>query len=456
MILVNKRANGGLSSSLGASLHRTLILLLMSTFAISCSKKTIEADPKDPGGTNPGNNVSKSNAKNILSFEISSLSPAIKASIDTSAYTISAEVPAGTSLKSLIPRITISDKATISPASGISQDFSGEFSYTVTAEDGSVKTYKVRLTLKKDEQGTAQNSCRITSFLVLDPTGSASHQYIYKLIDKNGAKVHEGDIESDQINEYFPDGKLKRTGIKMFGYDEKGFLTGENLSYITDNTTGNFRVQQVYSTYQYANEKLAYKKTVLKYVNASLPDQVSEFYYRYDAEGILNYVKNGTVVYTISKGKVLSIKDEFNNNNYEVDSEGKLMKQQSGVLTYVYFYDQKGRLAGFELFDKNGEKILKSTRDFTDIPFNAHVSENFFTFKGIPTIPYEYGALAHLSHIKTYNYVNGKETLSSESNFEYTLNESGLIRAYKSIYKNHETNSEETTEKRFGLKCDNN
>lgn len=48
-------------------------------------------------------------------------------------------------LKALVPVLTISEKATISPASGVAQDFSGEKKvvYTVIAEDGTVKEYKV-------------------------------------------------------------------------------------------------------------------------------------------------------------------------------------------------------------------------------------------------------------------------------------------------------------------------
>ena len=52
--------------------------------------------------------------------------------------------PLSSKLKVLAPEITISKKASISPASGASQDFSAgsEIQYTVTAEDGNTKTYK--------------------------------------------------------------------------------------------------------------------------------------------------------------------------------------------------------------------------------------------------------------------------------------------------------------------------
>ncbi|WP_418549289.1 PCMD domain-containing protein [Parabacteroides goldsteinii] len=47
-------------------------------------------------------------------------------------------------LAALVPTIKISDKATVSPASGVAQDFSSPVTYTVTSEDGIVTaTYKV-------------------------------------------------------------------------------------------------------------------------------------------------------------------------------------------------------------------------------------------------------------------------------------------------------------------------
>lgn len=48
-------------------------------------------------------------------------------------------------LKALLPTITISEKATITPESGVAQDFSNgkKVTYTVVSEDGTVKTYKV-------------------------------------------------------------------------------------------------------------------------------------------------------------------------------------------------------------------------------------------------------------------------------------------------------------------------
>lgn len=87
----------------------------------------------------------KSTAKDITKLSFAALSPAVDATIDETAKTIKATLPAATDLTKLVPTITLSDKATINPASGTAQDFSKEVSYTVTAEDASTVVYKVNV-----------------------------------------------------------------------------------------------------------------------------------------------------------------------------------------------------------------------------------------------------------------------------------------------------------------------
>jgi hypothetical protein len=73
-------------------------------------------------------------------------------------YPLAVWVPAGTSLGNLAPVITHTG-ASITPASGTPQDFNAPQTYTVTAEDGSVKTYKVTV-------NTHDNNAKIlTSFV---------------------------------------------------------------------------------------------------------------------------------------------------------------------------------------------------------------------------------------------------------------------------------------------------
>ena len=79
----------------------------------------------------------ESSVKEILSFRF--VSPDIEASID--GKNIVATVPFDTDVTNLVPIISVSDKATVNPASGVPQDFTQPVSYTVTAEDGSQAVY---------------------------------------------------------------------------------------------------------------------------------------------------------------------------------------------------------------------------------------------------------------------------------------------------------------------------
>ena len=83
----------------------------------------------------------KSTAKQITNFRFTS--PSAVGTINETAKTITVEVPASTNVTALQPTITVSDKATINPASGVAQNFTNPVSYTVTAEDNSTATYTV-------------------------------------------------------------------------------------------------------------------------------------------------------------------------------------------------------------------------------------------------------------------------------------------------------------------------
>ncbi|MGP1363510.1 MAG: choice-of-anchor J domain-containing protein [Bacteroides sp.] len=80
--------------------------------------------------------VAKNSATDILTFNI----PGQKsATVDKVNKKILIVVPIGTSITALVPTITLSAGATVSPASGVAQDFSYPVEYTVTAEDGQTK-----------------------------------------------------------------------------------------------------------------------------------------------------------------------------------------------------------------------------------------------------------------------------------------------------------------------------
>jgi outer membrane protein assembly factor BamB len=133
---------------------KNLIKLLTICYAIlafACSKDDVPTS--DTPTSIPI--IAKSSAKVITKFSFAALSPAVDATIDITNKTISATLPSTADLTKLVPTITVSDKATISPASGVAQDFSTEVSYTVTAEDGSTAVWKVDV--KKEANNSIKN-----------------------------------------------------------------------------------------------------------------------------------------------------------------------------------------------------------------------------------------------------------------------------------------------------------
>ncbi|MEQ8686408.1 MAG: DUF5018 domain-containing protein [Imperialibacter sp.] len=87
----------------------------------------------------------RSSAKDILEFSLAEeISTAI---IDLEAHSLTVEVDGRTDLTNLIPTIVVSDSASISPASGVSQDFSSPVTYTVTAENETTRDWEVNVTL---------------------------------------------------------------------------------------------------------------------------------------------------------------------------------------------------------------------------------------------------------------------------------------------------------------------
>lgn len=92
------------------------------------------------------NVLSASNAAEIVSFDIPTQA---SSTINTGLATVDIIMPMGTDVTALIPSITISAGATISPLTGVVQDFTNPVIYTVTAEDGTtIKTWTVTVTLQ--------------------------------------------------------------------------------------------------------------------------------------------------------------------------------------------------------------------------------------------------------------------------------------------------------------------
>jgi len=84
--------------------------------------------------------------KAITAFNFNGLSPAVAGIINEAAHTVSLTVPFGTNVSALAPTITITG-ASVSPASGVSNNFTNPAIYTVTAEDATTQAYTITVTI---------------------------------------------------------------------------------------------------------------------------------------------------------------------------------------------------------------------------------------------------------------------------------------------------------------------
>jgi len=89
----------------------------------------------------------KSKEKQITSFKVTINEQEIISTITEADKKISLAVPYKSDVKALAPVIAISDKATISPASGVAQDFTNPVKYMVTAQDGNTSEYTATVTV---------------------------------------------------------------------------------------------------------------------------------------------------------------------------------------------------------------------------------------------------------------------------------------------------------------------
>lgn len=111
--------------------------------------------------------VEKGSDKAILSFKFSGLKPEVEGKIDETNKKIALTVPSDINVKELVPSISISKGATVSPATDLKQDFTKPVTYTVTAEDGTKQEYEVSVIVVKN------NDAKVLSFKFANPDAKA-------------------------------------------------------------------------------------------------------------------------------------------------------------------------------------------------------------------------------------------------------------------------------------------
>ncbi|MBI6117253.1 hypothetical protein [Salegentibacter maritimus] len=214
---------------------------------------------------------------------------------------IAVSVPFGTSLSGVIPSISVSQNATISPASGEAITFEdGEAkTFTVTAEDGSIKDYTVTINIR----GEVGSGSKLETYTLTDMFGENSvSTYTY-----NDANFVE-EI-SKEINDFGETSNI----TYAFEYNDKNQVISKSVD-ATDEKT----------VYTYENNKIV------------------------KAE----YTKEGTAIYTFNyeykeNGDLASEKRIDHENDDSVDEikfvieDGNVVEEDRYGEVYVATYDEK-------------------------------------------------------------------------------------------------------------------
>ena len=184
--------------------------------------------------------VAKSSEKGIKSFIFNELTPAVVAKIDTSAKTITINLPPATDPSNLRPTIELySDKSTISPSSLTVKNFISTQTYVVTAENGTVANYSTILkkptATSKDVPSAPKQLCIYYAWpSTVNGSGGNTNNAIN--VFKNFDVIVFGDgiwktTHGDNLNTKTIISGLKaaKPSIKIFGYIDVS-TTIQNLS----------------------------------------------------------------------------------------------------------------------------------------------------------------------------------------------------------------------------------
>jgi hypothetical protein len=253
--------------------------------------------------SNDDNNEATSSLASINDFKIAI------AAVDAASITydlgtaITVSVPYGTDLTAVVPTVVVSEKATLSPASGTTVSFvDGEAkNFTVTAEDGTTKVYTVTINVRP-EVGS----------------GSRLKTYVFKEQWDGG----EPTIYTTTYTEY-----NSANFVSEFTEDENGVTDTYTLVYNDDNEV----IEKKSET--------AKESTVYTYNTAR---QITKAEYK------KNNVLTDTYVYTYNEaGNLTSEVRTQNTDNDKVTTvkfkivDGNVTEEQIGTEVYVATYDSK-------------------------------------------------------------------------------------------------------------------
>ena len=351
----------------------------------------------------------KSMAKDITAFAFNGITPAVNCTIDATTKVISGTLPAGTDATKLVPTLTLSPKATVTPATGVTQDFSKVVVYTVTAEDGTTQVYSTAMTVA---QPVVANICRIASYKTSFSSGGSS------------LTTFELDAQNRLAKQVTTGSSITITTIQT--YDAAGYRTQGKATYQYTTTEKYNSVDQI-TTDTYSGGRLVKEVTVSTYVDPTL-NTTNTYEYGYDAQGTINkQIGNDGTITTFANGIVTGITTK--GFTYELNAQGfvtKMTYTSTGDYT-LYKYNATGQLTGTESYTDKGVKSGYSVYEYSSV--KANLPFNPTGFKGHQTsVPSAYGSSGGYPTTKSASYsvdTAGKETLNSQSLYTRQIDSRG-------------------------------
>ncbi len=198
--------------------------------------------------------------------------------IDDTDHTVSIVLPYGTDVTSLSPEITVSAGATVSPASGVAQDFTNPVVYTVTAQDGTTVDWTVTITVLKPGYVSIHDIQYTT-----DPSGDSP--YKGKMVKTSGIITGINIYKGAQKGYFIEAAEAAWNGVYIYDPDNTSIAIGDSVEVIgTVDEYNNFTEIKtlqgftklgsgytinpvVVATGDYANEK--WEAVLVKFVNAT-------------------------------------------------------------------------------------------------------------------------------------------------------------------------------------------
>lgn len=147
----------------------------------------------------------------ILSFKIGDS----EGEINDEEGTIEIEVDSDTTLKNVVPEITISENAKISPKIGEEVDLREDVTYTVTAEDGTEKKYIVTATKEKSGSSGGGGGRGSASVSLPDNTKKDEENITTNVEESKSEKIDFSDTKNHWAKDY------------ISFLTEKGYITGK-------------------------------------------------------------------------------------------------------------------------------------------------------------------------------------------------------------------------------------